>query len=215
MLLIPFLAMAVAASALLAVAGEYGGKRRLVYAAKPLTTALILAMAALAPGAVSPLYRWAVVLGLALSLAGDVFLLLPRDRFVAGLASFFAAHLCYVAAFGSQLAGVPPAWTVLPFALYAALLLRILWPHLPPGLRVPVTAYAAVLSAMAWAALGQWLRHGDARSALAFAGAALFVASDSLLAADRFARPFPAARALVLGTYWAAQLLIAASVARG
>jgi uncharacterized membrane protein YhhN len=43
-------------------------------------------------------------------------------------------------------------------------------------------------------------------------GALLFVASDSLLAFNRFVGKFAAASALVLGTYYAAQWLIALSV---
>ena len=37
------------------------------------------------------------VAALVLCLAGDVFLMLPKDLFVAGLASFLLGHLCYVA----------------------------------------------------------------------------------------------------------------------
>jgi uncharacterized membrane protein YhhN len=203
----------VGAAALVTIAAEYRGRRGIVYAAKPLATLLVLAMAAGAPEPVPALYRGLVVVGLALSLVGDVFLMLPRDRFVAGLSSFFAAHVCYGAAFGSRLGGGPPAWAALPFAVYAAVLLRLVWPRLG-RLRGPVAAYAAVLSLMAWAALGQWLRHGDARAAAAFAGAVLFVVSDSALAFNRFARSFRAAQAVVLATYWAAQFLIALSVWR-
>ena len=39
------------------------------------------------------------------SLAGDVFLMLPRDAFVAGLAAFLVAHVCYVVGFWTD----PPA----------------------------------------------------------------------------------------------------------
>ncbi len=69
------------------------------YACKPLATVLILwlALGAAAPG--SSRYRWLVGAGLAASLAGDVFLMLPGDWFVFGLASFLLAHLCYVVAF--------------------------------------------------------------------------------------------------------------------
>jgi uncharacterized membrane protein YhhN len=47
---------------------------------------------------------------------------------------------------------------------------------------------------------------------LAAAGAALFVASDSALAVNRFVRHFRRADALVLGAYFAAQTLIALSI---
>jgi hypothetical protein len=43
-----------------------------------------------------------LALGLIFSLAGDIFLMLPTDRFREGLASFLAAHVCYIAAFASR-----------------------------------------------------------------------------------------------------------------
>jgi uncharacterized membrane protein YhhN len=43
-------------------------------------------------------------------------------------------------------------------------------------------------------------------------GASLFMASDSALVTNRFARPFRLAPLVVLGSYYAAQVLIAVSV---
>jgi uncharacterized membrane protein YhhN len=48
--------------------------------------------------------------------------------------------------------------------------------------------------------------------AAAAAGGALFIASDAALAADRFVAPFDAASLVIMGTYVAAQWLIAASI---
>jgi uncharacterized membrane protein YhhN len=42
----------------------------------------------------------------------------------------------------------------------------------------------------------------------------LFVLSDGLLAANRFAMPLPAVSLLILAPYWAAQILIAGSMRR-
>jgi uncharacterized membrane protein YhhN len=64
---------------------------------------------------------------------------------------------------------------------------------------------------MTWQALNRWASAGDAGSASALAGALLFVASDSALAWNRFRAEFKSAQAVVLGTYFAAQLLIALS----
>ncbi len=46
------------------------------------------------------------------------------------------------------------------------------------------------------------------------AGALLFVASDTLLAVNRFVAPFDFAVPAILLTYWSAQALVAGSVAR-
>ncbi len=85
-------------------------------------------------------------------------------------------------------------------------------------MRIPVLAYVVVLASMAVLALArQWRRpHTDAMDASssrwAATGALLFVASDSLLAWDRFAGGLPLASLLVLSTYYGAQYAIARSV---
>jgi len=67
---------------------------------------------------------------------------------------------------------------------------------------------------MAWRAAvrAQSPALSDASALTALAGACLFLASDSMLAVDRFRLPFRAAEPIVFATYWAAQLLIALSV---
>src|SRR3990172_12111355 len=87
-----------AATAALHVRAEYRGPRWQVYLCKPITTALLLVLALLAQGP-GARYQAAVAVGLTLSLFGDVFLMLPGDRFVAGLASFLLAHVAYLVAF--------------------------------------------------------------------------------------------------------------------
>lgn len=199
---------AILVSALLTIVAQARGWRTGVYVFKPLTTALILGLALFGGPAVDPLYRALVAAGLVLSLVGDVFLMLPRDRFVAALVSFLLAHLCYIGAFGFGVSARTPliAGALL---LYGIVLLRVLWRGLG-RLRVPVIVYAAVLLAMAWQAW-EWSVTGEPGRIAAAAGATLFVISDSALAVDRFARPFRHARALILATYYAAQTLIALS----
>jgi uncharacterized membrane protein YhhN len=198
------------ASGALHVASEYrGSAARFLW--KPLTTSAILAIALVAPQPVSPAYRALVAAGLACSLAGDVFLMLPRDRFLPGLASFFVAHLCYIGAFaGTSGLHVSPA-ALTPFLAFGGGVYALLFPHLG-RMRVPATLYVIAILAMGWLAAEQWLAQRTASSAAALAGAALFAVSDSALALDRFRRPFAAARAVVLGTYYPAQWLIALSV---
>jgi uncharacterized membrane protein YhhN len=190
---------------------EARGLRRHVYVFKPLTTTLILVLALTMPSPVSSAYQIAVVLGLIFSLAGDVFLMLPSDRFVAGLASFLVAHLCYIAAFFPAAGAMFSLWVLLPFLVYGALLLRMLWPHLG-RLAGPVLLYAATLLVMGWQAAEQHLALHTAGTLAALLGAVFFVVSDSLLAFKRFVRPFQAAQYAVLTTYFAAQWLIALSV---
>jgi uncharacterized membrane protein YhhN len=211
--MIPLLLVCIAASGGLAIVGEERGPRWIVYVFKPLTTVLILGLAASATG-VPARYQGLVVGGLAASLAGDVFLMLPRDRFVPGLGSFLVAHLAYVTAFAVTPVGVAP-WVVLGGLLaFGGVVLRALWPRLG-ALRGPVAVYVGVILAMAWMAAARWLRLPSAGAAAAAVGALLFMASDTLLALDRFRGRFAYAHALVLTTYYGAQVLIALSVRPG
>jgi uncharacterized membrane protein YhhN len=204
-------ALLVASTAALTIVGESTGRRRLVYVFKPLTTALIILLAlALTPTTPAP-YKQLILLGLLFSLAGDVFLMLPNDRFVPGLVSFLVAHLFYIAAFTRGEGVNVTWWALLVYLLYGGLMLAVLWPHLG-AMRVPVLAYMAVILVMGWQALERQLALGTPAALLAAAGALLFVVSDSVLALDRFRGRFAAARLLVLSTYFAAQWLIAWSV---
>ncbi len=189
------------------------------YIGKPLTTLLILWLALSAQPAVDARYRRAVLAGLVLSLIGDVFLMLPGDRFVPGLAAFLLAHVCYIVAFAPGSGAKARAVAFVVVAAVAGGNLAVLLPRVDEALRIPVLAYVAVLATMAGFALARiWtpaVAQALPRSArLAAIGAILFLVSDSLLAWDRFAGGVPARALLVLGTYYAAQWCIARSVRR-
>ena len=200
----------VLATALFTIRAEHEGDRPRVYIFKPLTTALLILVALQSGHETAAAYKPLIVAGLLCSLAGDVFLMLPRDRFVAGLVSFLFAHLFYVAAFTLDGGRAPRARAALPLVVYGAVMLRLLWPRLG-RLKAPVVVYVAVILLMAWQAANRWLASGDGGSASALVGALLFVASDSALAWARFRGGFGGAQAVVLGTYFAAQWLIALS----
>jgi uncharacterized membrane protein YhhN len=68
---------------------------------------------------------------------------------------------------------------------------------------------------MAWQAWERWARLHTDTARLAAWGAALFVASDTTLALDRFLIPFSAHTVVVMTTYIAAQVLIALSIPQG
>ena len=199
-----------AVAAVLAIVGAYLPLAPLHYAAKPLTTLLIVAMVCTARSPERG-YRNAIVVGLLLSTCGDVFLMLPGDYFVFGLASFLLAHIAYLCAFARRARLFAVAWPLLGYVVAAAIVLSILWPGLPQALRVPVIVYVVVLAAMAAQAAVAWRLRRDHASALAAAGGLFFIASDSMLAIDRFAAPFAAATLGVLATYWIAQSLIGLS----
>lgn len=186
------------------------GYQSLVYAAKPLTLVSIGMIAVVAWPPVSAEYQWWIVGGLALSLLGDVLLMLPADRFLAGLSAFFLAHLAYIAAFLER-AGAPSPLAFMPYALALVFVARLLWSSLG-SLRVPVLAYGLVLGVMAGLALGSAVETGTFSSWMAALGATLFVLSDTALAFNRFLGELDPRGYFILGTYFSAQWLIALSV---
>lgn len=150
-------------------------------AAKTLAVAL-LAVLAYAQG--GPLL---LVAALALSALGDAFLSRDGDKaFLGGLGSFLAAHLAYAFLFvvaGSGLSAFTQTpWHIvagLIMAVFAIGMLRLLWPRIGPDLKVPVAVYVAAIFAMGVTAL-------TTGNPLVIAGAVLFMASDALLAIERF-----------------------------
>lgn len=208
---VPLLALLAACSALLHIRAEYFGPRVQVYLFKPLTMILIIAGALLASQGDVSLYKTAIVAGLACSLAGDVFLMLPRDRFIAGLISFLIAHVLYIIAFTSYTGFSISLLSLIPLLVYGASMLRLLWSHLGKR-RLPVFIYVVVIQMMVLQAWEFFRLSGQLNAFLAAVGAALFAVSDSVLALNRFRRPFRSAQAITLGTYFAAQWLIANSI---
>jgi uncharacterized membrane protein YhhN len=219
--LMPVLWLAAAGAIIGATAGSMqivDGWRWLHWFCKPLATALILAMVWRMPAPVSRVYRQRILVGIAFSLAGDVFLMLSPRWFVAGLLGFLIAHGWFVAAFVSDkpLLAKPLSWVLC--LLYGAFAVWLLWPALVPPLQIAVPLYIAVLATMAGQAVGRarWLRarcdpHQQA-AGFAAIGALVFMLSDSLLAWNRFMTPLPYSAVAVLGTYYVALWLIARSV---
>lgn len=173
------------------------------YATKPL---IVVACLGLVATSASPARPW-IVVGLLCSLGGDVALMLPGDYFVAGLGMFLVAHLAYIRAFTRD------GWRVSPIPAlvvggYLMLMVTLLVPVLGP-MRLPVVAYASVISVMAWQALEGAAARPSLASRLIATGAVLFVASDTALAVNRFVATVPMERLLIMGTYALAQWGIA------
>jgi uncharacterized membrane protein YhhN len=209
----------VAACAALAILGAIARDTAiwLHYLFKPLTTLLILLIVWRIARPVNLRYRRAVLAGIALSLLGDVFLMLPKTvlptGFVLGLSSFLVAHLFFLYALTSDahLLGRPLVPALL--LLFGAANLTILWSGVGPALRVPVLLYMLFLIAMTSQAICRHLQLRDRASLLAAIGGILFMISDTLLAYNRFHAPLPLAPLWILGTYYSALLMIARSVA--
>lgn len=149
---------------------------------------------------------WFVV-ALALSLAGDVALML--DQFEAGLASFLGAHVAYIGGFVALGLSVPRLLGALEVLAVVGVIvggpiLRAVRRSSPP-LVGPVAVYMTAISVMVAcaAASGRWL---------AVLGAVLFYVSDATIAWNRFVQPFDSAKVLIIVTYHLAQFALVASL---
>lgn len=140
-------------------------------------------------------------------LAGDVFLLPSVDRFVPGLASFLLGHVAFIVGFA-----VRPAADERFIDLGALIVVGWVAIRVVRGVRrtelallPPVLVYMAVITTML--AVSMW--HGD----VARVGAGTFVASDSILALDRFDRHRHWMPVAVIVTYHVAVALLVLSLA--
>lgn len=178
--------------------------------AKPATLAALIATA-LAMGATDSAAGLWLLVALAFGLLGDVMLLSPSTaRFQAGLAAFLVGHLAYLGSF-LTLGMDRPGWAMagLVVVVVALALARGVLPATQrsdgPALSVPVAVYMAVISAMTLAAWATGV-------ALVAVGASVFLASDTILAVDRFVQPRSWARVAVMTTYHTGQALIVLGV---
>lgn len=156
-----------------------------------------LLMPALLVGKPRPVQR-----ALALAGAGDVALLGSSDlAFTAGLGSFLAGHVAWMAALRPRSRGALTPAKAAPYLAAWVGLNAYLWSRTGKD-RLPVLVYSAALMGTALAALDT----GDPTVAT---GGALFVASDTLLALEKFADVhLPMHEGLVMATYTTAQALL-------
>ena len=190
----------------------YRENQQQVYLFKPLTTILILMIALLAVDPVSSFYKWAIVAGLVLSLGGDIFLMLPQNRFILGLVSFLLAHIVFTLAFASVEGFYTSLWLLAPLlAVGAIVFFGLLWPYLGKY-KIPAAIYTLVIFIMAWQAAGYQIQAGNTSSLLALIGSILFIFSDMILTLNHFRAPIRNARLIYMPAYYAALWLFAISV---
>lgn len=150
-------------------------------AAKTLAVAMLAVLALMQGG------PFLLAAALALSAVGDAFLSRDGERaFLGGLASFLTAHILYVPLFLQSGDGLDvlgsESWRgaiALAMAAFAIVMLAALWRRVGPALRLPIAVYVAAILAMGISAL-------TTSNTLVIGGAILFMASDGLLAAEKF-----------------------------
>jgi uncharacterized membrane protein YhhN len=190
------------------VVAELADATRVATVAQPLLMPLLAAFLLASSGERPRLVRWTAI-GLGCAWLGDVAFGLPiGPAFELGLVCFVLMQVCYLTAFKPYLGDSPirrNRWLVLPYVGWWALLFGALAPDLG-GLMIPVAVHGALLVAMAAFATGV--------NRLTAIGAAVFVVSDSVLAAtsltDRLA--FGGSDAVVMATYVVGQALLVLGV---
>jgi len=149
------------------------------------------------------------VAALALGLLSDVFLMLPRDMFLAGLVAAFVEHVAYIAGFRARDLHVGLLAAALAVALLSvAVVMQAVYRALrkdQPSLVVPVIAYVAVFVVMVATA-------GGTGSYVALGGALLFFYSDALLAWNRFVTAVGWGRFVNIIAYHSGQALLVLSL---
>jgi len=205
------LLLAYAIVAVVDVVAELAHWSRVADVAQPLLMPLLAGyLVASVPGAFpgTRLVRWTLA-GLTFSWLGDVAFGLPVGiAFELGLGCFLIAQVCYSTGYRPMLADSPISrnrWWAAPYVAWWLVLFGVLAPDLG-GLMVPVAVYGALLCTMAALATGV--------HRLTAIGAAVFVVSDSVLAAtsltDRL--EFSADGAVVMATYIVGQVLMVLGV---
>ena len=192
--------------------------RRIFVITKPAVMLVLLALFIILGGYKEKQYWF--LLGLTLSLVGDVLLLFPAGWFSQGLAAFFLAQVAYSIGFNQVLPPLLPALVGLLFIAGIFGLIHNVFqqevkkrPELNK-MKLPIMGYVIVLVTMTVSAglclfKPEWPAIAAAFAAL---GGMLFLCSDMMLAYDRFVKRFKQAHILVMMTYHLAQFSIVTAV---
>ena len=181
----------------------------LEYISKPAATIAFLITAAMFDVVHDASWGWRLA-AFAFCLAGDVFLMLPKDAFIPGLASFAVAQILFTVSFatGETTASRVFIGLIVAIPLAALLARRFVTAIRASGhaqLVAPVCVYMVVISAMAVGAIGSG-------NALAITGALIFMASDSLIAETRFVKERAWHSVGIMVTYHLALACLAISI---
>ncbi|WP_404974048.1 lysoplasmalogenase [Vibrio campbellii] len=200
----------VVACALIHIISIKTGPKWLFFLTKPLPITAMIGMLMLSPASHLPYTQW-IIAGLSLSLMGDLILMHPKDKFVAGIKLFCLAQISYALGFINMAAWHFTPW--IPFAVFGAGLCAYFF--FKPDLgkeKWSVASYIFVLMTMLWMALEYYASGQTQSSAFAVLGSFIFTMSGVVLAFERFGSTSVFSRQVVMTTYYSAQFLITMSV---
>lgn len=154
------------------------------------------------------LRKW-VVVALFFSWLGDTLLLFQGEKpifFILGLVAFLLAHVAYIISFTrlkSTASAMGKPIIIVLFVVYSSILVFVLWPGLG-GMKLPAILYGVILTTMGTIGV---IKNTTSCPLLTF-GVLFFVASDSILAINKFLFEVPYNGVLIMSTYILAQWLI-------
>ena len=195
-----FIYVAAASAFLVVMAMDMVGIGRTVLKAIPVSTLMVLVLRDMRGFA-----RICLIGALLGSVCGDILLDLPyANLFIFGLVAFLVAHLCYTVLF-FWYAKSPDGFAKVMMAglvLFAGVMIWI-FRGIAPALYGPVVLYIVVIITMSIGALLV-----PAENRLLFWGALLFIASDVVLALNKFLVAVPYGRVINISLYFIAQFMI-------
>jgi len=185
----------------------------LIYVAKPLIVIALILYFLSATKGIQNGFIIIIVRALIFSWLGDLVLMFDsfnKNIFLIGLLAFLFAHLIYIRFFSLVRMGekikLKPGLILLVVVYYSGLIF-LLFNDLQE-LKIPVMVYGIVISIMFLLALHMLFVRNKEAGKLMMLGALLFVASDSILAINKFYSSFEYAGIAIMLTYGIAQLLI-------
>lgn len=201
--------LAILISALAAIYSQYIKNLELYNYLKPLTTILIIAVVIVFGKRKPKKYFITVLTALLFCLLGDT-LLLNKNYFIYGLASFLVAHILFAYSFislnGINL-NIRPLVVLLTTGIaYYSFIYKGLG-----ELVIVVGVYILFILFMCWQGINLYIKHkGGVFLTIAIA-VSLFLISDAILAYNKFVQAFNYSGVLILLTYWLAIGIIANS----
>ena len=153
---------------------------------------------------------------LSFSWIGDIILMFSTKGelyFIGGLIAFLFSHIFYIILFNKQLTVYLRKskfiyWIgITVIIIYLAAIMLLLLPNLGE-LMLPVFGYALIISIMLLFALKGFLNWQKPANSYILIGAIIFVASDSILALNKFYATLQYSSFLIMLTYLTAQYLI-------
>lgn len=150
------------------------------------------------------------LLALFFSFLGDVFLLDKTGYFLLGIGSFLITQILFIKLIISQLGKVRVLHiiiTLLLFVVYFTVLIATIKENLTEFF-IPVVIYGITISFFGMVSLLNYFINKSKRSVVLLIGAVLFIASDSMIALNKFHEPRIIYPVAIMITYIFAQYLI-------